>query len=269
MPYIFKATFESYIDQSIFNYIKSRHKFTSKPYTVDFSGPRDCTFDSCVGDLSMYHIGILSKQGKPLNIAYNEIRKSPFFKPKVFTDSFSLVKALKNGAFDALIILTDEFKPSHIKIIQQVKKRFNELPVMVITEKPSLAAKIKLVDYHKTILLNLGTETKDINGIIIKLINDMHVIPRLSNRYKTAQPARFKIEAGRTHSAYMLDVAKDGACFRIFNKHLSKGQKVRIEVPLSDLKKTHMVQGLVVWQKLEKLKNEPVATSQKVGIRFL
>jgi hypothetical protein len=217
----------------------------------------------------MYHIGILAKQGKALNITFNEIRKSPFFKPQVFTDSFSLVKSLKNNDFDALIILTDEFKPSHIRIIQQVKRRFVELPVMVITEKPSLAAKIKLVDYKKTILLNLGTETKDINGIVIKLINDMHVIPRLANRYKTAQPARFKVEAERTHTAYMLDVARDGACFRVFNKHFKKGDKINIEVPLPDLKKTHCVKGLVVWEKLEKLKNEPTASSQRVGIRFL
>jgi hypothetical protein len=217
----------------------------------------------------MYHIGILAKQGKSLNITYNEIRKSPFFKPHVFTDSFSLVKSLKINAFQALIILTDEFKPSHIRIIQQVKKRFRELPVMVITEKPSLAAKMKLVDYKKTILLNIGTETKDISGIIIKLINDMHVIPRLANRYKTAQPARFKVESDRTHSAFMLDVARDGACFRVFNKRFKAGDKISIEVPLPDLKKTHHVRGLVVWEKLEKLKNEATASSQKVGIRFL
>jgi hypothetical protein len=217
----------------------------------------------------MYHIGILSKPGKPLNLTFNEIRKSPFFKPQVYHDSFSFVKSLKVNAFHALIILTDEFKPSHIRIIQQIKKRFKDLPVVVITEKPSIAAKIKLVDYKKTILLNLGTETKDINGIIIKLINDMNVIPRLANRYKTAQPARFKVEPHRTHSAYMLDVARDGACFRVFNKIFSKGDKITIEVPLPDLKKTHFVQGLVIWEKAEKLKNEAIASSQKVGIRFL
>lgn len=217
----------------------------------------------------MYHIGILAKQGRTLNSVYSELKKSQFCKPDVFTDSFSLVKALKDNSFHALIILTDEFKPSHIRIIQQIKKRFNNLPVMVVTEKPSIAAKIKLVDFKKTILLNLSTEMKDMNGIVIKMINDQHVIPRLANRYRTAQPARFKVEAARTHSAFMLDIARDGACFRLFNKKLNKGDQVQIEVPLPDLKKTHIVQGEVVWEKIEKLKNEATASSQKVGIRFL
>lgn len=217
----------------------------------------------------MYQIGILSKPGKTLNTVYSELKKSQFCKPEIFTDSFSMVKALKNDYFNALIILTEDFKPSHIKIIQQIKSRFSKLPILVVTKKPSVAAKIKLVDYKKTILLNLATEIKDMNGIVIKMINDMHVIPRLANRYRTAQPARFKVESTRTHSAYMLDLARDGACFRLFNKRLAKGDQIQIEVPLPDLKKTHFVQGEVVWEKLEKLKNEASASSQKVGIRFI
>lgn len=217
----------------------------------------------------MYHIGILAKQSRSLNLAYSEIKKSTFFRPEIFLDSFSVVKALKNDSFDAFLILTDEFKPSHIRIIQQVKKRFPDLPVIVVTEQPSVAAKIKLVDFKKTILLNLTTEIKDMNGIILKLINNVHVIPRLASRYKTAQPARFKIEEARIHSAFMLDIARDGACFRLFNKRVNKGDEIQIEVPLPDLKKTHIVQGKVVWEKMEKLKNEATASSQKVGVRFL
>lgn len=217
----------------------------------------------------MYQIGILAKRGKPLNSVYSELKKSQFFTPHVFVDSFSLVRALKENSFNALVILTDEFKPSHIKIIQQVKKRFHDLPVLVVTEKPSVAAKIKLNDFKKTILLSLNAEIKDMNGVLLKFINNMHVIPRLASRYRTAQPARFKVEALRTHSAFMLDLAADGACFRLFNKKLNKGDKVNIEVPLPDLKKTHVVQGEVVWEKIEKLKNEATASSQRVGIRFL
>lgn len=217
----------------------------------------------------MYQIGILAKQGKTLNSVYSELKKSQFCKPEVFTDSFSLVRALKEDSFHGLVILTDEFKPSHIKIIQQIKTRFKNLPILVATEKPNISAKIKLVDFKKTILLNLTTEMKDMNGIVIKLINNMHVIPRLANRYRTAQPARFKVESTRTHSAFMLDIARDGACFRLFNKQLRRGDQIQIEVPLPDLRKTHIVQGEVVWEKVEKLKNEATASSQKVGVRFL
>lgn len=217
----------------------------------------------------MYHIGILAKQGRSLNLTYKEIKKSVFLNPEIFPDSFSAVKALKGNSFHAFLILTDVFKPSHIKIIQQVKKRFKDLPVLVVTEQPSIAAKIKLVDFKKTILLNLTTEIKDMNGIIIKLINNVHVIPRLANRYKTAQPARFRIEDTRMHSAFMLDIARDGACFRLFNKRVNKGDEIQIEVPLPDLKKTHIVQGKVVWERTEKLKDEAAASSQKIGVRFL
>lgn len=196
------------------------------------------------------------------------MRKYQFFSPKVFTDSFSIVKELKEKSFQALVVVTEEFKPSHIRIIQQIKKHFNDLPIVVITEKPSAVAKIKLSDFKKTLLLGIN-EVRDLTGVLMKFINNYHVIPRMASRYKTAQPARFKIEADRIHSAYMLDLAVDGACFRLFNKKLNKGDQVYIEVPLPDLKKTHVIQGEVVWEKLEKLKNEIVASSQKVGVRFL
>ncbi len=216
----------------------------------------------------MYHIGILGNNGKPLSVACNELKRSVFFTPKVFTDSFSIVRELKGNSIHAMVVVTDEFKQSHIRIIQQIKKHFHELPIIVITEAPSVVAKIKLADFKKTLLLGLG-EIKDMNGVLLKYINNHNVIPRLASRHKTAQPARFKIEQGRVHSAYMLDLAVDGACFRLFNKHLNKGDQVYIEVPLPDLKKTHVVQGEVVWERLEKLKNETVSSSQKVGIRFL
>ncbi len=217
----------------------------------------------------MYQIGILAKQGKALNITLGEVKRSTYFNPTVFNDSFSVVRALKNNVFDAFVIVTDEFKPSHMKVIKQVKNHFKELPVIVVTENPNQRAKIHLVDHRKTMLLNLYSEIKDINGIIVKLIHNIHVIPRLASRHKTAQPARFKVEPTRSHSAFMLDLANDGACFRLFNKRLKRGDKVLIEVPLPDLKKTHVVQGEIVWEQLEKLKNEATASSQRVGVRFL
>lgn len=217
----------------------------------------------------MYQIGILAKPNKALNITLSEIKKSTYFHPTVFNDSFSVVRALKNNSFDAFVVITDEFRPSHMKVINQVKSRFKELPIIVVTENPNQRAKIHLVDQRKTILLNLYTEIKDINGIVVKLIHNIHVIPRLASRHRTAHPARFKIDADRTHSAFMLDLANDGACFRLFNKRLKKGDQVVIEVPLPDLKKTHVVRGEIVWEQLEKLKNEAAASSQKVGVRFL
>jgi len=241
----------------------------SKPVRFQLNGLPLAPIIVCVGDTNMYQIGILAKQNRALNITLNEIKRSTYFNPTVFNDSFSVVRALKSNSFDAFVVVTDEFRQSHIKVIKQIKERFRELPVIVITENPNQRAKIHLVDHKKTILLNLYTEIKDINGIMVKLIHNIHVIPRLASRHRTAQPARFKIEPTRTHSAFMLDLAPDGACFRLFNKRLKRGDHVLIEVPLPDLKKTHVVQGEIVWEKLEKLKNEATASSQKVGVRFL
>jgi len=217
----------------------------------------------------MYRIGILSKESRALTLTRTEISKSPFFEPKIYVHSLNFVKALRDRSLHALVILTEEFRPNHLGIIKQVKKHFPEVPIVIVTEKFESKHKIALVDFKKTILLNYKLELKDINGILLKMMNDQHVIPRLANRYPASQMARVQIDKDKLHSAWVLNLAQDGACFRVFNRKLKKGDQLRIEVPLPELKKTHVIVGKIVWEKVEKLKNDVVSNSQMVGIQFV
>jgi hypothetical protein len=217
----------------------------------------------------MYKIGILSKEGRSLTITRAEIAKSPFFEPLIYVNSLKFVKALKQNALQALVILTEEFRPNHINIMRQVKTHFPNTPIVIVTEKFDQKYKIQLVDFKKTILINFKYELQDLNGILLKLINNLHVIPRLASRFPAAQMARVQIDRDKVHSAWVLNLAQDGACFRVFNKRLHLGDKIRIEIPLPDLKKTHIIQGKIVWEKLEKLKNDVTSNSQMVGIQFV
>ncbi len=217
----------------------------------------------------MYKIGILSRPGKVLNCIHSEIVKSPFFKVDIYIDSSHFVRALKANKLDALVMITEEFRPNHVQIIREVKKYFPKTPVVVMTEKCERSYKISLVDFRKTILLSFQEEAKDINGILFKLIHNLHVIPRLASRYTTEQMARISIDNEKTSAAWIVNLAQDGACFRIFNHKFQKGHHVRIEVPLADLKKTHVLRGKIVWEKIERLKNHKASNSQMIGIQFL
>jgi hypothetical protein len=217
----------------------------------------------------MYKIGILAKAGRSLTLARAEMSKSPFFDPHTYIDSLNFVRALKDNTLQAFVILTEEFRPNHIHIMKQVKKHFPNTPIVIITEKVDSTNKIALADYPKTIMINFKHELKDLNGILLKLINDVHVIPRLASRFTTGQMARVQIDANKIHSAWVINLAQDGACFRVFNRKLQRGDSIRIEIPLPELRKIHVIQGKVVWEKMEKLKSDEISNSQMVGIQFV
>lgn len=217
----------------------------------------------------MYQIGILSKPGRSLTVIRSEINKGPFFEPRVYTRSFNFVQALKNNKFDAFVVLCDEFKPQNLKVVEQIKSYFPNLPVLIVAEQCTSELKIKITDYKKAIILNTSTEAKDIRGILLKMINNFHVIPRLAQRYQTAQTAKIQVADSKAHTAWVVNLAQDGACFRVFTPSFQKGDKIRIEVPLPQLQKTHVLVGEVMWEKLEKMPNEAYARAQKIGVRFV
>ncbi len=217
----------------------------------------------------MYQIGILSKPGRTLTVIRSEVNKGPFFEPRVYTRSLNFVHALKNNKFDAFVVVCDEFKPQNLKVIEQIKHYFPHMPIIIVAEQCSPELKIKITNYKKSIILNALTEAKDIRGILLKMINNFHVLPRLAQRYQTAQSAKIKMSDSKMHTAWVVNLAQDGACFRVFTPTFQKGDKIRIEVPLPQLQKTHILTAEVMWEKLEKMPNEAHARAQKIGVRFL
>lgn len=216
----------------------------------------------------MYQIGILSKSGSALTKVRSAVSKSQFLEPRVFTNANEFIGALKNNNFKAFVLNNDEFKDSHIKVIQQIKKFFPTLPIIIVVEKAYPELKAELAKFKKCILLNISTELQDITGVLMKLIHNVKVSPRYSNRYKTAQSARVKLGSDTTHSAWIINLAQDGACFRVFNHKFKKGDTIRIEIPLPQLKKTHIIMGKIVWEKPDRINSEFTSFSQKIGIHF-
>lgn len=216
----------------------------------------------------MYQIGILSKAGASLTRVRSYISKSPLLDPKAFVNSNDFMLSLKQNNFKAFVLNNDEFKESHIKIIYQIKKYFPDLPIIIVAEKTYPGLKSQLAKQNKCILLNYQTELQDINGILMKMINNHTVSPRLCNRYKTAQPAKLKLGDQPAYSAWILNLAQDGACFRVFHHKFKKGDMIRVEVPLPQLKKTHVIQGKIVWEKADKINTEYTSFSQRIGIHF-
>ncbi len=217
----------------------------------------------------MYQIGILSKAGRTLTVTRAEISKGPFFEPRVYTSSLKFVQALKSNRFDAFVIICEEFKVQNLKIIEQIKHYFPHLPTLIVSEKCTPELKIHISNFKKSMLLSSATEAKDIRGIMMKMINNFNVIPRLAQRYQTAQPAKIKLGLNKQQTAWVVNLAQDGACFRVFTASFQKGDKIKIEVPLPQLKKTHTLIAEVMWEKSEKHASESYVRSQKIGVRFL
>lgn len=74
----------------------------------------------------------------------------------------------------------------------------------------------------------------------------------IEKRYQTREPARVEIIRSKAVLfCRMNNLSKSGAFFEIINSHFTPriGEAVRVTVNLKQIKKTHIINGEVVWAK--------------------
>ncbi len=219
----------------------------------------------------MFRIGILARPGRELTIARTEVHRNPFFHVKSYTNAFRAAQALKEQEYDALVMICDEFSTTQTEVVSQIKNRFPDLPLVILTTYSDFGLKSHIVKFPKTIVLDAKSEMKDTPGVLIKMLNNQAVHNRNTKRYKTNQSASLHSATSQDiHPSWLFNLATNGAQLRVFGKDVRKGDKVNLKIFLPELKKEHQVEGVVIWASKNKHETDGgLKNSQMVGVRFL
>src|SRR5690606_29346118 len=109
----------------------------------------------------MYKIGILARPGRDLILARTEIHKNQLFEVISYTNAFRAAQGLKSREYDALVMVADRFGHIQVEIVHQIKKRFPNLPLVVVTDGAHLDLKQRVMNYKKAMILDAATEMRD------------------------------------------------------------------------------------------------------------
>lgn len=218
----------------------------------------------------MYQIGILSKPGRSLALVRGQISKNPELNGRTYTSTLNFIRSFKKHNFDALVIVCEVFKLENMQVINQIKSQFPDVPIAVVADRCSYETKTQFVYVDKATLLDRRDDLPDIGGILLKMIQDQAVRPRRLTRHPVDQKAVLRwIGKDRKLSAQTVNMTEKGACFSITDPTFKKGEKISIEICLPQLNKSHLLNGEIVWENIEKGKGRFGSDLQKIGVKFL
>ncbi len=215
----------------------------------------------------MFKIGVLARPGRDLVLARTEIHKNHLFEVKSYTNAFRAAQGLKSQEYSALVMVADTFGSTQAEIVHQIKKRFPELPLVVVTDGPDFDLKQQVVKYKKAIVLDAKTEMRDIPGVLAKMLKNLPVVVRDNQRYRTSHQVSLHNSDSGICPSWLFNLGTKGAQLRVFGKSLKKGDQVNMQVFLPLLNKEHQVLGEVVWSVADRADEKK--TAQMVGVRFL
>ncbi len=120
------------------------------------------------------------------------------------------------------------------------------------------------------IALSSQIDISDLRGILVRMINGMKVQNRIDRRQTTMQTASIELlETELVDSGCLLDLASSGARLRSFKNQYTRGDKIKLKIPLTFLRKTYEVDAEVVWSQKEPITDTHPSKSQLLGLRFI
>lgn len=148
-----------------------------------------------------------------------------------------------------LLIFNAQHYGSHLK--QSVSEwRFQGYlgPVLILTKVPDLNQLTDLDHMNNVVVLDKPYNPKDLLGVSKKLLTEVKVNQRKFRRFPTNQLARLEsYQTSLELSANVDNISLGGACIKGDIKELSKGDLLKVEFELNEVKKSHILNAKVVW----------------------
>ena len=216
----------------------------------------------------MYSIGIVAKTGRDLYRVRAALSDERNIKVEVFTDAHAAVTALKNNHLHTLIVLLENFHMKHVNLVGRIRALRTGIPLVFLASSVDPEAQVKVNALPGAIAMSTtGEDLSDLSGILLKLASGARVYNRISKRHRTMQTGSLHLDGKYPRPICILDLAIDGARVRTFEEAPKVGEKMRITIPLSYLKKEYAVTAEVVWSRSERVPG--VSTqSHMLGFRF-
>lgn len=218
----------------------------------------------------MYQIGIISKPGRELFRVRAELGKAGLYTLHTFTDAVTSIQSLRKGTLDAVAVILPQFGREQMTLVSKLRSFQPQLPLLFLSEMPHPEVQAQVLDVGRAILVSYESDLNDLPGLLSKLIRQVPVRNRSHRRSRALQTASLTVEGSesKVHSC-VLDLAGGGARLRAFAHDLKVGQMVKLQIPLSFLKKSYEVTAEVVWAVQEKTSEDRPTASQLSGLRFV
>ncbi len=217
----------------------------------------------------MYQIGIISKPGRDLSRVLSELSRGRF-QIHIFTDAPNAVSKLKERTLNSLVVILDNFTVKQLELADKIRDLHASIPMVFVSSNIDFDAQKQALKIPSVISLGINSEIMDLNGILVRMNMGLKVWNRSDRRQPTLQPASIKTsDRGVDSNGCILDLAARGARLRSFRNEYSKGDKIRLKIPLTFLCKTYEVDAEVVWCRKETVTSSHPTESQLMGLRFL
>lgn len=217
----------------------------------------------------MYRIGIISKPNRDLFQVRAELGKYTSFKIEGYTDAPNAVSVLREKSLNGLVVIVEEFTEKSLGLVTKIRQLHANLPIVFVANKLSEDNQKKARKLSAVIAIRSESELTDIIGIMNRMIRGQKVFNRVDKRQKTMQIATVEFN-GREHDrGCILDLASHGARLRSFKLGYKRGDKLRITIPLSFLRKSYRVEAEIVWAYTEPVTNSHPTESSLLGLKFI
>lgn len=121
-------------------------------------------------------------------------------------------------------------------------------PILMLTKIPDPTQLTELDHMHGVVVLDKPYDPKDLVGISKKLLMEVKVNQRKFRRFPTNQTAH--LESYKTSleiSANVDNISLGGVCIKGDIKDIAKGDLLKVEFQLDEVKKSHVLNAKVVW----------------------
>ncbi len=170
----------------------------------------------------------------------------------------------------AVVINVPEWNRSEASNLKLLKDAGYDGPVLV-TAKSTMGESIKnLKATDKVVFLEKPFDSKDLQGIVRKIIGARKVSQRIHRRYLTNQSAEVEFY-GRDDrlTSRVFNLSKGGAYLEFAaDSSLRVGELVRVKMELKDVSRVYTVPSRIVWQQAGMGASEE-APVVGVGVEFL
>jgi Tfp pilus assembly protein PilZ len=167
---------------------------------------------------------------------------------------------------DTLVLNIAELNPLEIERVRDARRSGYTGPILVAA-KPGRGAELsELQAMRGVVFLEKPFETKDLLGILSKMLTARMVAQRVHRRFNTDQMGALEFY-GRTEQikSKVCNISKGGAYLELMTPApLRAGDIVRLTVELNDLNRCYVVSARVVWTKNLNQKDSP-----GVGVEFV
>lgn len=182
---------------------------------------------------------LLQKKLEPLELEFTDIK----FAGVHIAGLLNAVDLLTS----AVIVNVNEWSAKETAILQDLRSAGKLAPIL-LAAKPDTTGALEFARAIRDVtILPKPFETKDLSGLVRKMLLARNISQQVHRRFPTAQDA--EVEAGgKTFMTRVCNLSKGGALLEFLTpSDLKNGESLKLKLELKDLNRTYTFPAKIVW----------------------